>query len=322
MERQSLWRFWIVVLIVIVSFPDRTYGQSRPWHRPVDGPASMGPDEAVQQLMRAVSRLDFAAVVRLLPESWKADMESVIRQSMAAYDEELMARWMIALARLDQVIRENGHNRPARPQPTDDKATGYPILESFAKTWQGLTRAGLNTREGWLKFSLVGFSHHVAKPMVEFLMLVAGSSDATVMKAALKMLAKTRCEVTGSGKHEVYGEEVTVSMTMSGSSSEELKLVRIDGMWVPLDLAMKWKELMSELKVFVDAAAVSSSTDRKNQVDTLVRFEKAIRKYAAGGDPTVPVNALSGKVAPVESQPGEPLKDRRPGDNPEPSPFH
>ena len=113
----------------------------------------------------------------------------------------------------------------------------------------------------------------------------------------LAMLSAVQVEQLETVKDEKFGDAVVVSVTMAGDT-EKVKMVKVDGKWIPLDLAKEWDEGIEEAKKGITEMAEELPKAKAEILSQLIAVEAVVGQIEKTGDLNIALQALGMGMAP------------------------
>ncbi len=230
----------------------------------------MGPKETMEFAINAIKNKKFADIATMLPPSYVADIDTVVQAFANSMDAELFAE---AITFADRVVKIAEAQKPVIadlatqmgvPLPKDDIVK---IIDGLAQTWGMINAAGLTKLETLKTFKTEKFIAESLPKMIDHMVKVANdTSSKQLFDQGLMVLAMASVTV----KEEA--EDTAVVVIDVAGDKEEVKLVKVEGKWVPEDMAKEWKKGIEEAK----AGIVEMKAElEKGKVEMMAQIKQA-----------------------------------------------
>ena len=230
----------------------------------------MGPKETMEFAINAIKNKKFADIATMLPASYVADIDTVVQAFANAMDAELFAE---AVTFADRVIKIAVAQKPTIadlatqmgvPLPKDDVVK---IVDGLAQTWGMMETAGLTKLDTLKTFKTEEFIAESLPKMIDYMVKVANdTSSKQLFDQGLMVLAMASVTV----KEEA--EDTAVVVIDVAGDKEEVKLVKVEGKWVPEDMAKEWKKGIEEAKAGI---AEMKAELEKGKVEMMTQIKQA-----------------------------------------------
>ncbi len=225
-----------------------------------------GPDDAILQVRDSIVENKPEAAFEMLPPSYQADINSVVADAAKRMDEEI---WNQGVGILQQVTRILESKRDLIL--STEAMSSVPNPEDLKKNWkqgvsvlQAIVRSDFTNLER-LQQGDVGklLSESGAKIMASATDLMASSEQAAEAEAELDKIRNMTATVVSQ-----EGDTAVVKVDTEGEEPEELEMVRVEGRWIPKDMADGFKEGIAEMRE--NLAGLDFSSEEGQQQKTMI----------------------------------------------------
>ncbi len=265
----------------------------------------LDPAETLQMAAKSVAEKQAGTLWAMLPESYQADMTSVVHEFANSVDPDVYQASADLLKKLIDVLQDKQEFILSSPM-LEELVDGDSLREGYSAV-VGLFDTIINSELGDIeKLKTVDLSDMMAgtgNKILEQLSEAAGiMGDEDPFVEADKAAA---------ADYEVISEEgnsATVKVTMDGES-EEIELTKVDGKWILADMAEEFTETMAETRagiaeidwtenkmtVLTMISGIDSTLDELKAANTEEEFNAAIMELMGG---------LMGGMEPGFDEPG------------------
>jgi len=255
-----------------------------------DTPVATGDLDAkgtVLAALKAAQAKDVKALLALFPPKYVKDIEGVVQDFAKNMDTELFAK---AVAIGDKAFAIAAKHKDAlaqmvigfgAPVPADDVKKA---IDTTVEVWGMLKGMGLTDLEKLKTFDLAAFAGNDLPKVVDKLWKLAEESPqkAQIM-AAMAVLSTAQVEVVETQKDEKWGEIVKLEINIAGEK-EIGKLVKVDGKWIPKEMAEEWDEGMKEAHEGIKEMAAELPKVRTEAMAQMVQVETMLDQVEKSGD--------------------------------------
>ena len=254
----------------------------------------MGPKETVEMALRAVQNKDIVPLFEMLPPSYVSDVDELVRSFANSMDKEVFDKIVILTGRIvtlmmkekDGVIKAvAGFGIPAK----DDDIKK--AIDAISETWALLEAMGLADLKKLKSFSSEKFARVAAPKLVDKAFALADSTQKAQVDMFLAMLSAVQVEVLETTKDEKFGEVVSLSLLMAGDT-ENIKMVSVEGKWIPLDIAQDWDSAMTEAGEGIAEMARELPAAKAEILSQLSAIEAVVGQVEKTGDLNIALQAL------------------------------
>jgi hypothetical protein len=283
---------WILSVVLFVSagcgekppappaVPDVSTADAPPGLKAVPATA----DAAIQAVIDGVKAGHPESLWHFLPASYQNDVNGVVHDFADRMDAEIWTRTVAALEKLSRVIKAKREfvkammSPPAKP---GGEAVPPPVdIEGLAALLETLVKSD------------VGDLEKLKKADVGDILAVTGGQLLTQIQALSRLghpeggvlqisdLAKLKVSLVSSD-----GDSAIVRVEVPNRGPQELDFARIEGKWIPKDLAESWIEAIGEAKARLSLVSRENLAAKKQQWLTFVAtFENVLDQMAAARD--------------------------------------
>ncbi|MCC5845141.1 MAG: hypothetical protein JJU05_12905 [Verrucomicrobia bacterium] len=242
-------------------------------------PPADTPDQAILNVAKSIENNDPSGAWHMLPESFQADLNGVVRNFASAMDEEIWSAGTGTLSKLEEVLRKQ-----KRFFLASDMAAMMGGREAIEKDYDQAVKL----------FSILKQSDlmDLNKLRNADLGRILSTTGADLMKAADEMQGSgpNLPNLPGFGDpgeiKEVFanmeaelvsqdGDQAVVRISTPDEEPEDVDFVRVEGKWIPKDLADDWTEMIQEMRAGV-ANMGTIDPQQKSQVMMMTSMANGI----------------------------------------------
>jgi hypothetical protein len=230
-------------------------------------------DAAIMAVFEGLKADNPRAAWDFLPASYQKDVNGLVHEFAGKMDAELWSRSFGTLRQVVHVLKTKKEFILSNPalQGAEDAPGPLPpgAAEDLAKNWDGI----LNVLNTLLTSEISDLEKLKTADMGDFVGTTGGSlmkQIGTLSKAApgdpfesgfKAKLAAAKATVISS-----EGDKALVRLESPDEESKEVELVRVEGKWIPKDMADGWEEGMSEARASLAALDPKAMAAQKEQV--------------------------------------------------------
>ena len=255
-------------------------------------PGLLGPKETIETALKAIQAKDITPIFGLLPPSYAADLEHLVHEFAKAMDKEIFDKIVALTDRVSAILVKQkgevvkvvaGFGLPAEEE--DIKKA----IDAAADAWVMLKKMGFTDLEKLKTFSLEKFAREDAQKLVEKAFALADSVQKTQVDMALAVLSGVRVEVLETTKDDKWGDVVKMSVV---GEAEEFKMVKVDGKWVPTEMAEEWDGAMQKAMKGVKEMGVELPNAKTEILAQFTVIETMVDQIEKTGDLSTALQAL------------------------------
>lgn len=245
-------------------------------------PVAATPDQAMLNVARAMQNNDPTGAWHMLPASYQNDLNEVVSAYAAAMDADLWNAGAATFGKVEEVLRTKQN---------------LILNSSFANMAGG--RAQLETPYGHavtilgiLKSSDLMDLQRMRNADLEKVISTTG-------RELMRELAKIDAEnVPVPGMEETLGvrdmfaglqaetisqdgDQALVRITVPGEPAEDVEFVRVEGKWIPADMAEEWEEMIADMREGVSEIAAIGPAEKSQALGMLAMVNNVLDQMLA-----------------------------------------
>lgn len=203
------------------------------------------PDGAVRGVIRGMSQHNLRALWDFIPASFQGDLHDLVHTFARKMDPEIWDRTVGVIRKLAVVLREKQEWMVTPESHAPQKAGAVPGKQAVvdyravASLLEKIADSDLGRLDKLQKTELGAWCDSVGGPLLEQFQVYAAAQPANPLAHTMTVL-----EDLSISTAKLAGDEATVEIAPPGESPVEVNYVRIDGRWIPKDLADGWIEAM------------------------------------------------------------------------------
>jgi hypothetical protein len=225
--------------------------------------APESPEKVVLEVVAAVKAGELVKVYAMLPDSYQKDVQAVFDKVAAKMDKEIYEKAFGLLPKALEVVKANKDKMPVPPE----------MLATAEEVLKILTAAKLNTYDGFKALNIAGFLADNGKAIAD-LAWKGASMDGKNPEELKKMLDTVKAELKDP---KATGDTLVVVVTV-GENKEEMEFKKVEGKWIPTELANGWAKGKEEAMKNVDGAMAEFEKNKEQIKGMLTGVEAALAK--------------------------------------------
>lgn len=238
------------------------------------------PEEVVKSAAEAIRDDKPVAAYALLPESYQKDIQGVVSHATGKLDKEIFelgAKLVtVAASCAEKHADKIAGLVPPGAAPFDVKEG----LAKYAETVKILEEAKLLDYESVKGLDLAGFLAKDAPKLMKqgkFAFEKGSPEDYKKFQDGMK-------SITATAK-SAEGDKAQVELKMGEEEAETIDLVKVEGRWVPAEMAEGWKGGIDEAKKGIDEGLDELNKNKAQFKPMLEAALAALTEFEKSGDP-------------------------------------
>lgn len=251
------------------------------------------PDGTVTTVAAQIEKGNPQIVWQALPKTYQGDINGLVQQFATKMDREMWDKGFAVAQKLTAVAKEKKEFILGSPMigqlqiKKDDLAKNW---DSFVALVEILVESELASLEELKQFDGGKFLSGTGKDL-----LVQGKElESLAPDDAPKSFADMKVE-----KVEEKGKVATLKITFDGKT-ESVEMIKIEGRWIPKEIADNWKEMMAEAKkgigelsgeqlakgkpqILMMMAGIDAGIDQLKNAKTQAEFDAIVQGLMMGG---------------------------------------
>ncbi|MFH1530679.1 MAG: hypothetical protein ABIK09_08110 [Pseudomonadota bacterium] len=227
----------------------------------------------------------------LVPPSYRADLSSVVKVVTTGMDKEVFEAVVAVLDRVLNAVEKNKDKLVqqiaafAGPEaPAKDITMA---VDGILDAWKGIKAAGFDKYDTFATFDLDKFVSEQGTVVAKGLLEMAKASGNAEVMDFFKLAASLKVETI-----EETADKAKLKITF-GDETEEGELVKVDGYWIPEDMAKDWDEIKGAAAEAKEAMA-ELTKNKAEIIATLKQIEPVLAQFEASGDLMAVMGAMGG----------------------------
>lgn len=228
----------------------------------VAGPTAVldAPNSAAATVEAAVECLrkqEFGAVWQMLPESYRGDVKGLVTSLSKKVDAEAYGTMMKTAGGVARLVRDKKamiadliQQQMGAAGGDDDGAELVKTIDGMATVLGVLTNSKhIASTEALGVLDVGAFANEIGRSVVPFMLQSAKTSPSPDAKQMLAFFSgDQKIEV-----RETSGDDTSAVLELSfGDETEEFRMTKVEGRWLPEELVAEWADQMAEAKQSID----------------------------------------------------------------------
>lgn len=235
------------------------------------------PDKAIMAGVEALKNNKPVEIYALLPKSYQKDIQDVVNVVTSNLDKEIFELAMQVLDKSASALEKHGD------KIAEKFGAGAPIdlkvaFSGFQKFYKLMKEAKLTDYDAVKKLDVAGFlAQHGGKLMTEG-MNAFKTFNAKDFEDYNKVISNFSVKVK-----ETQGDTAKVEISVAGDT-ETVDLKKVEGVWVPKEMAEDWSEMIAEAKKEVEQGMKEAMANKEQAKQILQMALTAITQFESSGD--------------------------------------
>lgn len=222
-----------------------------------------GPDSFVRSAVKAAEG-EPQALWTALPESYQKDVQGLLQSFAGGMNEQLWNDGFKIAQKTVKVLETKrelilGHPRLKGVLTDDEVAKGW---DPAVRVLSALVNSDIKSLEGVKKLDVEKFLGGPVASMLEDAMKTAELAAAKMPGPDAKELTSFRSKLKTAkiSVEKKDGDTATVKIEVEGEEPELQEMVRVEGKWIPKELADQWPGAIAQAKLAVAALKIGPET--------------------------------------------------------------
>lgn len=220
---------------------------------------SAGPDAMVQDVFKSLDEGHAEVLWDALPSSYQTDIKDVVSLFAQNMDEELYNKGFSVVNKLVDVLQMKktfilGH--PMIMGMTEGKIQDE-TYDAIVKTLQTYTKSDISTLQGVKNLDIRSFLQKTGSNAVTDLQQLSKLGDEA---PPIERFQDIKVELIDQS-----GDVATLKLTAGEEEPEEVEFTKVEGKWVPKEMADKWPEGIADAKAKMNDLPDQITPEAKTQ---------------------------------------------------------
>jgi hypothetical protein len=233
------------------------------------------PSSAMQAITQGLNGGNPAVVWEAIPASYQKDVTGLAHEFAANMDAEIYNKAFGMLGKATNVLKTKRDfflNSAFMENVPIDKEKLTSNWNTVVDLFTAVTASELNKLENLKTIDIGKFIQKDGAKIFSKLRTVVSIQEGN----PLDMLADVKVELVQS-----EGDSATVKMTLSGEKEEELDMIKVEGKWIPKEMAEDWPGMMTDGKAALQDMTQNALAEKKPMVmGMMAAIEAAIDQLA------------------------------------------
>lgn len=253
-------------------------------------------DAAVRTVIEGMQQKHPEALWHFLPASYQQDVNDVVHGFAQRMDPELWSKSVAVLDKLASVVKNQRELLAATIRPADKAGERGPAVdfEGLANLLQTLVKSDLGNLEKLKKADAGTILAVTGGQLLEQLQALSKLGPQGSLSFPLDDLSRLKIQLKSS-----ENDQAILLIQSPGEAPHETEFVRVEGRWIPRNLAENWIETIGQMKARLALLSRENLAEQKPRWLTLVAtFDQAFDQLAAARDKDQFAGAMQGLYIP------------------------
>jgi len=238
------------------------------------------PDQAIEQTARSVADGRFDAAWQALPPSYQDDITEIVHRGAAEMDAELWNRTFTVLQKTTRILSEKRDfilDHPMLASNIENRSEAEAGWDSVVSVFKVLVDSELADLNKVQSLDVEEFLGDTGKTLWTELGRAAKLSPDNAFEKAMNDLRTTNATVLS-----VEDQTARVRIEVPGKPVKEEDYVKVEGRWIPAELARGWGEMMDETRQkLAQLSGEAGATNRQAALMQLSMIEAVLDNLQA-----------------------------------------
>ena len=235
------------------------------------------PDKVVLEAAKAAQEGNYVLIYAMLPDSYQADLQAMYKKVADKVDAEMYNKvWTVADAAIAAVKKNKDKLAEGGMFPKEMLDQGLTTGEAVFTLAKELK---INDAATMKSLDIAAFLAENGKKLHDFGWKTAEAFKKEEVAMAKGMMEGVKAELKG----EVKDDKATVAITV-GEETKETAFVKVEGKWIPAELAEMWPKFKEESNKSIDEALAELEKNKDKMAEMLTQAEAAIAAFDKDGN--------------------------------------
>lgn len=252
------------------------------------------PEAAMRKVADELGAGNAGILWTAMPSTYQKDVTDLVHQAGAKLDAEVYDRGFTLLTKLSDVLGKQRAFILSSPMfaQNANKAQVEANWESGVSLLRTLATSKISTVDGLKNFDAQAFLDSTGSEVLALAQKMSVSAEGGSMAAQLKAIKFDIVE-TGATK-------ASVRVTQANGEAEVTELTKVDGRWVPTDMAAEWSQKIAEAKANLAELKPEDMAKNKPQIlGALAMAEGVLTQLDSAKTQAEFDQALQGAMMPI-----------------------
>jgi hypothetical protein len=224
------------------------------------------PEGTVEVVAKSLADKQPGVLWNAMPASYQKDVNDLIQLFAEKMDEEVYDKSFAVLNKAIQVLNEKKDFILGHPWLKDSPVEIDGLKKNWSSVvgmWQTVTGSEIKTLRSLKSLDIGKFLSGTGAKLMSQISEAAKAAKEDKVGEALDKLGKLEVEVVESGE-----STAKIRMTMPDEKPQEEELVKVEGKWIPKEMADDWKDQIQEARKGIEEMDIAAS---KTQIMAMLR---------------------------------------------------
>ncbi|MEM1223375.1 MAG: hypothetical protein AAGH40_11480 [Verrucomicrobiota bacterium] len=221
------------------------------------------PEAAIKMIASEISKGDMGVIWESMPATYQSDVNEVVALASTKLDPEIYDKTFTFFDRLADVADKQKNfilnTQLGGGQPPEEKEKMETALPSVIALVKGLASSEISTVEGLKAFDGQAFFDSTVSKMASQFEEIAKLTGET--EFSMSDLSEVVVSVV-----ESTGDQATLELKAPNEESQTESFTKVEGRWVPTELADGWVQSIADAKVQIEGVSVEEMAANKTQL--------------------------------------------------------
>ncbi len=235
------------------------------------------PEKVVLEAAKAAKEGNYVLIYAMLPDSYQADLQAMYKKVADKVDAEMYNKaWAVIAKALAAVTKNKDKLAEGGMFPKEMLDQGLTTADAVFALVKEMKINDAATMKG---LDIAAFLAENGKKLHDFGWKTAEAFQKEEAAMAKGMMDGVKAELKG----EVKDDKATVAITV-GEETKDTEFVKVEGKWIPADLAGMWPEFKKEANENIDEAMAEMEKNKDKMNEMLTQAEAAVTAFEKDGN--------------------------------------
>jgi hypothetical protein len=235
------------------------------------------PEKVVLEAAKAAGEGNYVLIYAMLPESYQKDLQGMYKKIADKVDAEMYGKvWATADKAFAAVKKNKDTIAKGGMVPAEMLEQGITTAEAVITLAKEMK---LNDAAAMKALDIAAFLAENGKKLHDFGWKTAEQFQKDDAAKTKEVIASVKAELKG----EVKDDKATVAITVAGDT-KDTEFVKVEGKWIPAELAAMWPEFKKEADKNIDEALAELEKNKAKINEMLGQADTAIAAFEKDGN--------------------------------------
>ncbi len=235
------------------------------------------PEKVALEATKAAKDGNYVLIYAMLPDSYQADLQAMYKKFADKVDPEMYNKvWAVAEKAIAAVKKNKDKIAEGGMLPKEMLEQGLTTAEAVLALVKELK---INDAATMKSLDFAAFLADNGPKLHEFGWKTAEAFQKEEAASVKGMMESLKAELKG----EIKDDKATVTITI-GEEVQDTEFVKVEGKWIPADIAAMWPKFKEETNKNIDEALAEMEKNKDKMNELLTQAEAAVTAFEKDGN--------------------------------------